>query len=123
MESLAVKIGFWIFIVLITLICILGILGNVLSLLVLVQKRMRNSTSVILVGLVISDMLILIPGLFINSIGIIVLEIYFTNSTEIKEWAVIVFRIFYPLKRIGMFPISSISDSVAEKLSAIYKIR
>ena len=103
MESMAQKVFFWTYIAVITLICVLGICGNVLSLIVLLQKRMRSSTSCILVGLVISDMLILISGLLINSIGIIVLRVYFDYSLEIGCWAVIVFRVFYPLKKIGKF--------------------
>jgi len=102
-EPMVQRVGFWIFVALIGLICTLGILGNILSLLVLLQPRMRNSTSIILVGLVISDLCVLVPGLIINSIGLIFLRCYFEMSQGIDVAAVVVFRVFFPLKKIGKF--------------------
>jgi len=133
MEPLVERLGFWFFIVLITLICVFGILGNILSLIVLVGKRMRSSTSIILVGLVISDIIILGSGLIINSIGMVMIRVYFQGSKTIPTFAVIVFRIFHPLKKIGEFEcipnaisqnyrfnIDSIIATVTGNLASVY---
>jgi hypothetical protein len=45
-------------------ICTLGLLGNVLNGLVLSRKRMRSSTSIILLGLALFDSMVLVTFLF-----------------------------------------------------------
>ena len=93
-------------------ICVCGIIGNILSFIVLTQKKMESSTTSILIGLTISDTVLLISGLIVNAIGIIVLKSLFEKGETIPTVAVIVFRIFYPLKRTGtknlpLFPLST----------------
>ena len=54
--------------ILIPLVAIFGVVGNILSLVVLVQHRMRSTTNICLASLAVSDLLLLLSSLAYSSI-------------------------------------------------------
>ncbi|KAK3106510.1 hypothetical protein FSP39_021445 [Pinctada imbricata] len=57
--------------VLLPILTVWGVVGNVLSLIVLLHKKLRSSTGVILVGLALADLLSLLSNMIRKSTGII----------------------------------------------------
>jgi len=85
--------------VLLTPVAIFGILGNILSISVLMQKNMRSSLSVLLIGLSCSDALVCLAS--ITVIGFPTLFNWFKIATRFLDMMCFGKKIIFPIALTG----------------------